>query len=72
MVHDFQNAPNRNLPLYVEIKQQKRAQYLTHFLFPVLTLAHRTWLLSASSVLAVRISCGVMVLFVFRKALFIK
>jgi hypothetical protein len=55
-----------------KIQQPKHNQYFTHFLFPVLTLPHRTCLLSTSSVLAIRISCRVMVLFVFRKALFIK
>jgi hypothetical protein len=38
---------------------------------PILTLPHRTCLHSASSVLAVRISCPVIAVFVFRKPLFI-
>jgi hypothetical protein len=38
---------------------------------PVLTLHRRTWLHSVSSVLAVRISCRVIAVFVFREPLFI-
>jgi hypothetical protein len=38
---------------------------------PALTLHHRTCLQSASSVLTVHISCGIITVFVFRKPLFI-
>jgi hypothetical protein len=66
------HAPSKNGLQHGEIQQPKHGQYLTHLpLSPYPHFPHRPCLHSASSVLAVRISCCVTAVFVFRRPLFI-